>query len=92
MLRSFSSRMVPDALATHWPDHSWSERACFSFGAQKMVSEGFLWASKALLFSFLLLSKTIGFIVLFWYLMQFAQFIGQCRILAGPTEQDFRFL
>lgn len=43
-------------------------------------------------FDFLLLRKTIGFIVLFWYLMQFARFIGQCRILARPAEQDFRFL
>jgi hypothetical protein len=37
------------------------------------------------------LRKTIGFKVLFWYLMQFARFIGRCRILARPAEQDFRF-
>ncbi len=39
----------------------------------------------------LLLRKTIGFKVLFRYLMQFARFIGRCRILARPAEQDFRF-
>ncbi len=86
--------MFPGDLVSCWVPSFFVRDCLFLLWHKKIESlKGFnIGIERPFVFDPPLLNKTINFKVLFWYLMQFARFIGRCRILARPAEQDFRFL